>query len=161
MNVIFWLLSDDQHQQTQTKAQGAEMDISAHLHYACVLAADLFRQKKKIQIGVADKAQAHVVDEWLWQFEADRFIPHNLPGEGPKYGTPVEINWQASPQRRGCFVNICQTIPQYFSALKGLTEWHDFVPADEAGKVAARERYKQLKQAGYNIVTQPVPDNIV
>jgi DNA polymerase-3 subunit chi len=157
MNVIFWLLSE--HHQAPKHA--AEANVSARVHYACVLAADLFRQQKKIQVGVMDQEQAHVVDEWLWQFEADRFIPHNLPGEGPHYGTPVEINWEASRQRRGCFVNICDGIPDYFTQLKGLTEWHDFVPADEAGKKAARERYKQLKQAGYQVVTQDIPESVV
>jgi len=157
MQAIFWLLSE----QHQAPAHAASQQIDARLHYACVLTADLYRQKKKILVGVADQEQAHVVDEWLWQFEADRFIPHNLPGEGPHYGTPVEINWQPSQQRRGCFVNTCLQVPDYQPLLKGVTEWHDFVPADDAGKAAARERYKQLKQAGFQITTNPIPDFIV
>ena len=157
MQAIFWLLSE----QHQAPNQAAEQDVDARLHYACVLTADLYRQKKKILMGVTSQDQAHVLDEWLWQFEADRFIPHNLPGEGPHYGTPVEINWQPSQQRRGCFVNTCDTIPDYVPNLKGVTEWHDFVPADDAGKALARERYKQLKQAGFQITTNPIPDSIV
>jgi len=157
MQVVFWLLND----QHKAPEHAAGQNIDPLLHYACVLTADLFRQHKKILLGVQDQDVAHVVDEWLWQFEADRFIPHNLPGEGPHYGTPVEINWQPSPQRRGCFVNTCPTIPDYLKNLKGLTEWHDFVPADEAGKAAARERYKLLKQAGFQLSTNPIPDSIV
>ncbi|MBU2916738.1 MAG: DNA polymerase-3 subunit chi [Psychrosphaera sp.] len=157
MNAIFWILSEQQ----QAPLHAKDSDVTAHIHYACVLAADLYRQNKKIHIGVENQDQAHIVDDWLWQFEADRFIPHNLPGEGPHYGSPVEINWEPSQQRRGCFVNTCQTLPDYVSKLKGVNEWHDFVPNDEAGKAAARERYKLLKQAGFNLTTNQIPDSIV
>ncbi|NVK25930.1 MAG: DNA polymerase III subunit chi [Gammaproteobacteria bacterium] len=157
MNAVFWILSE----QHQAPSHAAEQDVSAHLHYACVLTADLYRQNKKILFATENQDQAQLVDEWLWQFEAERFVPHNLPGEGPHYGTPVEINWQPSQQRRGCFVNLCAKVPDYHSQLKGLSEWHDFVPADEAGKALARERYKQLKQLGFQITTNPIPDTIV
>ncbi len=157
MNAVFWLLSE-KHQVPST---ATEQGVGPHWHYACVLTADLYRQHKKVLLGVNDQDQAHVIDEWLWQFEANRFIPHNLPGEGPHYGTPVEINWQPSPQRRQCFVNTCEQIPSYYQQLKGITEWHDFVPNDDVGKAAARERYKTLKQAGFEITTTPIPDSIV
>lgn len=157
MNAVFWLLADN-HQVPQA---GIEQGISPLQHYACVLAADLYRQQKKIHFAVADQDQAHKVDEWLWQFEANRFIPHNLPGEGPHYGTPVEINWQLSQLRRNCFINTNLEVPSYFSQLKGISEWHDFVPADDAGKQAARERYKQLKELGVTITTSAIPDSIV
>lgn len=157
MNAVFWLLND-QHKVPQSP--NAE-SVSPKLHFACVLAADLFRQNKKIQMGVDDQDKAHVMDEWLWQFEANRFIPHNLPGEGPHYGTPLEINWEASKLRRNCFINTCEQLPDYYTNIKGLSEWHDFVPADEAGKAAARERYKLLKQAGFQLSTNPIPESIV
>jgi DNA polymerase III subunit chi len=157
MNAVFWLLSD-QHKVPQ--ATDAE-SVSPIQHYACVLAADLFRQNKKIQMGVDSQDHAHVLDEWLWQFEANRFIPHNLPGEGPHYGTPLEINWEASNLRRNCFINTSEQLPDYISQIKGLSEWHDFVPADEAGKAAARARYKLLKQAGFNLSTNPIPESVV
>ena len=157
MNVIFWLLSE-QHQVPDAPDSDT---ISAHWHYACVLTADLYRQNRKILLATRDQDSAHVIDEWLWQFQADRFIPHNLPGEGPHYGTPVEINWEASRQRRQCLVNTCAELPEFYQSLKGYSEWHDFVPHDDAGKAAARERYKQLKQAGFQITTQAIPDSIV
>lgn len=157
MKAVFWILSEQQ----QAPKHGAEQNVSALMHYACVLTADLYRQNKKIQLGTEDQEQAQLVDEWLWQFDAERFVPHNLPGEGPHYGTPVEINWQASQQRRTCFINLCNQVPDYQSSLKGVNEWHDFVPADDAGKKLARERYKQLKQLGFELTTNQIPESIV
>lgn len=157
MKVIFWLLSE----QHQVPSQPESDNITPHWHYACVLAADLYRQNRKILLASENQKDAQALDEWLWQFQADRFIPHNLAGEGPQYGTPVEINWEQSKQRRQCLVNTCQDLPAFFQNLKGYNEWHDFVPHDEAGKAAARERYKRLKQAGYEISTQAIPDSIV
>ena len=161
MNAVFWLLTE-QHQVPNHGTELAQtQNVSALVHYACVLTADLYRQNKKLLLLSDDQEQAQVIDEWLWQFEANRFVPHNLPGEGPHYGTPVEINWQPSSQRRPCIVNLCQSLPDYMNQLKGVNEWHDFVPADEQGKTLARERYKQLKQLGFQITTNPIPESIV
>lgn len=157
MQAVFWLLSE----QHLVPEAGAEQGVSALMHYACVLTADLYRQNKKILIGTEGQDEAQLLDEWLWQFEAERFVPHNLPGEGPHYGTPVEINWEASQQRRQCFINTCNLVPDFANKLRGVTEWHDFVPADEAGKQAARERYKQLKQLGFELSTNAIPASIV
>jgi len=157
MQAVFWLLSEQQ----QAPVHGAEQGVSALMHYACILTADLYRQNKKILLATEDQDHAQLIDEWLWQFDAERFVPHNLPGEGPHYGTPVEINWEASKLRRQCFINVCKQVPTYHKDIKVITEWHDFVPADDAGKAAARERYKQLKQLGFELSTNQIPDSIV
>ena len=156
MKAIFWLLSEQHKLVDAANSAG----ISPIQHYACVLAADLYRQKRKVHLLTADQDSAHQIDEWLWQFEPQRFIPHNLPGEGPAYGTPVEISWEASHKSGLCWVNTCPQIPSYLTNGKKIKEWHDFVPADEAGKVSARERYKKLKQLGFELSTSPIPAEI-
>jgi DNA polymerase-3 subunit chi len=109
-----------------------------------------YQQKQYLSLICADKAQAEAVDEYIWQQPAEYFIAHNLVGEGPTGGSPLEITWMANlesaPVRnKKLVINLSQEfLPQFAS-------WHhlvDFVPHDEQEKANARNRYKQYKQAG-------------
>jgi DNA polymerase-3 subunit chi len=124
--------------------------LPAHFDLGCRLAADLFRAGKRVFIFTDSQAHAHQVDEHLWAFEADSFVPHNLVGEGPRNGAPVEISWQKPTNHRGVLINLATLTPAFISQFR---EVIDFVPADDTRKQAARERYKQYRQAGYQLTT--------
>ncbi|MFC3094545.1 DNA polymerase III subunit chi [Alteromonas sediminis] len=113
---------------------------------ACQLAADLYGDKIKASVWCKDITQAHAFDELLWQAPIDRFIPHNLKGEGPVNGAPVEVCWLESDVRvRQSVIALSGSTlsePQRFNHII------DFVPAQEAAKQAARERYKYYQRAG-------------
>lgn len=116
---------------------------------ACEVTATAFANKAKIAILCANQADAEQLDELLWQIPSARFIPHNLYGEGPAAGTPVEICWQQNQlSRRQLLVNLSGTMPtqpgQYSKII-------DFVPQAEQAKQAARVRYKQFQQSGYQM----------
>jgi DNA polymerase III subunit chi len=145
MQVSFYLLSD-----TPAEDQARQNELSstpAHFALACRLCADLYRAKQRVFVYTADQQQAEAFDELLWQFDAERFVPHNLSGEGPKYGAPVEISWQAPRQNRQVLINLATEIPAFANRFSQIIE---FVPAAEQLKVQARERFKQYRQLGVN-----------
>jgi DNA polymerase-3 subunit chi len=109
-----------------------------------------YQQKHYLTLICKDKTQAEAVDEYIWQQPAEHFIAHNLKGEGPVNGSPVEITWHdalaTEPVRnKKLVINLSQAFLPQFAAWQHLV---DFVPSDESQKVQARERYKQYKQAG-------------
>lgn len=115
-------------------------------HGAFKLIYDLYKSRKWVSVLASDKVQAEQFDEALWQSDTDRFIAHNLVGEGPTQGTPVEITWlgkQLNP--RHTVINMSQ---QMIDSNLRITHVIDFVPQADADKQAARDRYKQYKQAG-------------
>ncbi len=62
------------------------------------LPAERWRSGKRVLIACEDEKQAYRLDEALWARPAESFVPHNLAGEGPRGGAPVEITpW---PQKR-------------------------------------------------------------
>ena len=65
----------------------------------CVLCKPphFYRQNQRVFIYTQDQQSAHDIDEMLWAFDPDSFVPHNLIGEGPKQGAAVEISWQHRP----------------------------------------------------------------
>jgi DNA polymerase III subunit chi len=120
---------------------------------ACQLAARLYRAKQGCMILCETQQQAEQMDELLWQLPAEAFVPHNLSGEGPPRGTPVQINWQL-PQRFSQPVVI--NLQQHCPALPGsVRQIYDFVPAEDTQKQQARERYKHYRAAGHQLDTRP------
>ena len=138
MQVNFYLLDE-------TAPQNELSTVPAHFALACQLCADSYRAKQRVFVYTADQQQAEAFDELLWQFDAERFVPHNLSGEGPRYGAPVEISWQAPRQNRHVLVNLADTVPAFANRFNQIIE---FVPADAQLKAQARERFKHYRQLG-------------
>lgn len=130
----------------------AETSNSAVVEFACRLTAQLYRDKHKVFIFTDTQQQAEQIDEILWQFDPNQFVAHNLQGEGPSYGSPVEIGWQAPTNRRTVLVNLSQQVPIFSQKFQQI---FDFVPADESTKQQARERYKAFRVAGHALSTTP------
>jgi DNA polymerase-3 subunit chi len=123
----------------------------------CDKIADLFRHYRKVRVCASSQTQAEALDELLWQRPADGFIPHNLHGEGPANGVPVEIIWPQAENvsRRPGYVlfNLAEQVPAQAQQSQTL---FDIVPPAEAQKALARERYKHYRANGCELNTQPL-----
>ena len=134
----------------QSKVTGvAEQQL--HLHYACLQAAYFYRQNQRVFIYTQDQESAHIIDEMLWAFDPDSFVPHNLIGEGPKQGAAVEISWQQPTNRRAVLINLTSEVPNFANQFSHLI---DFVPADETLKEQARNRFRTCRQWNFNVAHQ-------
>jgi len=143
--VMFYLLEEEQNLENVT--------LQSHFH-TCLQAANFYRQNQRVFIYSADQQTAHQLDELLWAFEPDSFVPHNLPGEGPKNGAAVEISWQPPTNRRPVLINLTSTVPNFANQFSLIV---DFVPSDEILKQQARERYKSYRQWGFQVDNQAAP----
>ncbi|EGT4510439.1 DNA polymerase III subunit chi [Cronobacter sakazakii] len=141
-NATFYLLDNDD------TADG----LSAVEQLVCDVAAARWRAGKRILIACVDEAQATRIDEALWKRDPDSFVPHNLAGEGPRGGAPVEIAW---PQKRGSSPRelLISLLPEFAAFATAFYEVVDFVPYDESQKQLARERYKAYRSAGFHLTT--------
>ncbi|MBV7314475.1 DNA polymerase III subunit chi [Shewanella sp. NIFS-20-20] len=120
---------------------------------ACQLANHYYQAGQTLYIHCQDQAQAFHIDEILWQFEPDAFVPHNLKGEGPQTGAPVEIGFdRLGPNKsRHLLINLADQCPSF---AVNFSQIIDFVASDNAMKAIARERYKQYRQLGIALDTQ-------
>jgi DNA polymerase-3 subunit chi len=139
--VMFYQLTED----------GSE--VNSLSHHACLQAAYFYRQKQKVFIYSQNQEKAHDIDEMLWAFDTNSFVPHNLKGEGPSYGAAVEIGWQAPTGRRPVLINLTDTVPNFAHQFAKII---DFVPTDDTLKQLARERFKAYRQLGFTVGNQPI-----
>jgi DNA polymerase-3 subunit chi len=142
--VMFYLLNDN-------VSEDSEIDTCSALYHACLQASYFYRQNQRVYIYANDKQHAEQIDEMLWAFDSDSFVPHNLVGEGPKQGAIVEIGYQAPQGRRPVLINLTNTVPNFANQFNYIV---DFVPSDETLKQQARERFKACRQWGFHVDNQ-------
>ena len=154
--VMFYILCDEKSNNEKANNESTNVDAidtSTAFYHACLQASHFYRQNQRVFIYTQDQTQAEQIDELLWAFESDSFVPHNLVGEGPKQGAPVEISYQPPRGRRPVLINLTETMPTFANQFQFVV---DFVPSDETLKQLARERFKTCRQWGFQVDNQPV-----
>lgn len=156
--VMFYVLEDKTETTNNTNNELTTNHIKKNstslIYQVCKQAAHYYRNKQKVYIYTNDQAEAHNIDEMLWSFEPESFVAHNLVGEGPRGGSPVEISWKNPTSRRPVLINLCNTVPDFANQFTTII---DFVPTDDALKQQARDRYRTCKQWGFLVESQPAP----
>lgn len=123
---------------------------------ACRLLEKAYLAKHRVFVFCDNQQDAEKLDELLWTFKKESFVPHNLQGEGPEPPPPIQIGCNSEAKGfNDILLNMSSQVPVNFSRFKRVME---IVPADEAGKVISREHYKLYKIQGHAIQTHPVAE---
>ncbi|MGO1297601.1 MAG: DNA polymerase III subunit chi [Vibrio sp.] len=133
-------------------ADSPQASAAGFEEYVLFLIRHFVKQGAKVYLQCHDKSHAEQFAEHLWQADPDEFIGHNLVGEGPRYGTHVEIGHPGvrASFNRQLVINLADNQTTF---AQNLTEVIDFVPSEENAKQRARARYKHYRQAGYQLQT--------
>lgn len=131
-------------------------DISATqqvYHHACQLIYAHYKQKQTIYIHCQNKQQAFSIDEILWTFAPDSFIPHSIKDPNNEFLSPVEIGFDpiGSNKKRQVLINLADQCPPFAVNFDHII---DFVADDDGMKAIARDRYKQYRTMGIELATQ-------
>ena len=121
---------------------------------ACRLLEKAYKRGHRIFVFCESKEHAEHLDELLWTYKDDSFIPHHLQGEGPEPAPPVQIGY--GPEPRGfndILLNMAPTIPAYFTRFQRVME---IVAADEAAKERSREHYREYRKYGCELHAHPI-----
>lgn len=141
-------------------AQSKELLVTQRDKLACWLASRYFQTRKRVLLSCENKEHAERIDEWLWRMDLDNFIPHNLAGEGPRLGAPIEICWpdRRTHLARDILINLGSSFPDFATVFKSVI---DFVPVLETEKVLARARYKQFRDIGFQLKMIDLPERFI
>ncbi|WP_457913522.1 DNA polymerase III subunit chi [Candidatus Gillettellia adelgis] len=148
--VTFYLLKHN-------KSEGV---LSAHEVLVCALSIECWRSGKSLLIACENQEQARRLDEALWQYEPPAFVPHNLVGEGPNLGAPVELCWPGKHGNtaRDLLISLQRQCTDFVSAFHQVI---DFVPHEATLKQLARDRYKVYRRIGFHLATAMPPTQLI
>lgn len=118
--------------------------------FACKLAEKVQRMGMRVLITVDSETDARRLDELLWTFKPESFVPHQLIDGGKP--APVEITFtEQIGDHQGLLLNLSNTVPGWFSRFERVSE----VVIQEPHILAtSRERYSFYKSRGYPIETR-------
>jgi DNA polymerase-3 subunit chi len=121
------------------------------LAFACRLIEKAYKNQHRIYIHAETQTLAHTLDELLWTYREDSFLPHNLYGEGPDPAPPIQIGFAAKPEKqRDIMINLSTGIPEFFTQFARVCEVINNTPEAQA---AARENYRHYRARGFEITT--------
>jgi DNA polymerase-3 subunit chi len=123
----------------------------ARLDFACRLIEKAYKSRHRIYIHTENQADAHTLDELLWTFREDSFLPHNLLGDGPEPAPPIQIGYQIKPDKqRDILINLSQGVPEFYTQFSRVIE---LVSTDETIQTVCREHYRMYRANGFDITT--------
>jgi DNA polymerase-3 subunit chi len=113
--------------------------------FACRLIDMVYRKGRQIYVHTSTEEMARTLNEQLWTFKEDSFVPHSLHSEA--MDVPIKIGFDHEPEEhQDVLINLSGQIPHFFSRFDRVAE---IVPVDQNSRQSARENYAYYKERGY------------
>lgn len=118
-----------------------EPEINACYSLVCKLVDKAYQQKKSIFIYANSAEEAKTLDDLLWTFRDDAFIPHNLYQEGD---ANIQIGYDVTPKDfNDILLNLTPHSPQFFQQFQRVLE---IVPQNAKENSRKKFRFYRDKQ---------------
>jgi DNA polymerase-3 subunit chi len=113
------------------------------------LVSKAFVAGRSVLVAIDEVSMAEQFDAYLWQSSPLTFLPHVLCSHPAAADTPILIGADPIPlARHEILINLSANLPECFSKFDRLL---DIVSLDVADKTAGRNRFRLLKESGFNI----------
>ena len=121
-------------------------DVEDSLYVACRL-VEKAQQKGSVYVHTADESQAHAINEKLWSFREDAFIPHQLVSGDSPATEKVAIGYQLPPENYyDLMINLSLDVPNFHGRFERLLE---VVPGEHEAREKCRQNYAYYRDRGY------------
>lgn len=116
------------------------------LRAACQLAMKAWRAGMPVFLRGSDAQQCSEVDELLWRFKAESFVPHSLYQDDAQ--APVVIGLDEAPgSAQGVLINLGSTLSPQVERFSRVIE---IVNQEPDLLTACRENFRSYRQRGYD-----------
>lgn len=114
----------------------------------CELAKRAFAADLSTLVLARDQAQAEALDDLLWSFDPDDYLPHQIAGlDEDEDDAPILIAApDADVPARPLLINLRDAAPA-----GGFERVLEVVPADPAARGPLRERWKHYQSLGFDV----------
>ncbi|HYD81250.1 MAG TPA: DNA polymerase III subunit chi [Paucimonas sp.] len=123
-------------------------NVPDKVSYACRLVRKARSANCDVVLLAADNRQLAMLDEALWTFSEQDFLPHVAAGDALAPQTPIILtaNEETELPHHQILINLSDATPAHFARFERMFE---IIADDEADKAAGRERYRFYQQRGY------------
>ena len=123
-------------------------NVPDKIAYACRLVRKARAANCQIVLLAADRDQLAALDEALWTFSEQDFLPHVMAGDTLAAQTPIVLtdNDAAELPHHQILINLSGAAPSHFARFERMFE---IISSNDADKTAGRDRYRLYQQRGY------------
>jgi DNA polymerase-3 subunit chi len=113
----------------------------------CRLVEKAYGNGHRICIYTESQGEASQIDELLWTYREQSFLPHALYNKADHALTPILIaNGLQQTDEHDVLINLAPTAPAFFSQFERLLEPVDNNPEQ---RDSSRQRYRYYRDCGY------------
>ncbi|WP_394779162.1 DNA polymerase III subunit chi [Undibacterium sp.] len=123
-------------------------NVPDKIAYACRLIRKARAAKCRIVVFDNDRAQLERLNQALWTFSEQDFLPHVMAGDPLAAQTPVVLSYSDDAEfpHHELLINLTSQTPGGFARFERMIE---LVSTSEQDTLSGRERYKFYQQRGY------------
>ena len=123
-------------------------NVADKISYACVLVRKARTANCNVVLFAEDPSLLRTIDELLWTFSEQEFLPHVMAEDPNAAHTPILLTSDdsAALPHRQVLINLSPRMPACFAQFERLFE---IVSTDAEDVAAGRERYRYYQQRGY------------
>lgn len=129
-----------------------DVDEAARRRFTCRLAHRAATSGKRVHIR-ADEAAAVDLDELLWEYPPDRFLPHARIGNASGKEPVTVGNGEDEPTHDDVLINLAGDIPGFFARFERVSE---IVLSSDRGQ--GRDKYRRYREGGYPLFHHELDD---
>lgn len=119
--------------------------LKARLDFACKLCEKAWRLGHRVYLHCLDAEQRNALDERLWHFKGEAFVPHDLAETNADAAVALGLGDDAG-SHRGLLINLGAQVPGFVGQFERVAE----IVVEEPGiRQAARERFRFYREQGY------------
>jgi len=135
-----------------------DMELDAMQRFACRLAARAVSAGHEVHIHTSGATSAGVIDELLWEYPEQRFIPHAILTEQQPLAAadgkvPVTVGWGEPAGVDGVLINLGDDIPGFFGRFDRVAEI-----VVRTTRERGRDRYRYYRDRGYPLFDHKLDD---
>jgi len=121
--------------------------------FACRLIEKAYKLGHQIYIHTENEAQTRTMDELLWTFKENSFVPHEKLGQIHQ-DTPVYIGHKTAPTSlNDILINMTREVPNSFTQFSRTIE---LVDNDPDTRQQGRQRFRVYRDQGLQVTTHQV-----
>ena len=123
--------------------------VAQPLLLVCKLAEKAMQSGQQCLILCESAAQADFLDDLLWEYDPDAFVPHQIAGQDDDGTDDVPVLIvppDADAGMRPLVINLRSALPP-----NGYQRVLEIVPAEESAREPARRRWLEYKRLGFEL----------
>ncbi len=121
-----------------------ENSFTAGFNFICRLLEKAYQQKHAVYVQTSNEETAKTIDDLLWTFREDAFIPHNLAGQSEIKQSPILIGHAQAPEKpHDILVNLTSDILPFYADFNRVIE---IVPNEPQAKEICRTKFRKYKE---------------